>query len=118
VRAFLADRIDTAVAAGVERRRIIVDPGIGFGKRTEHNLALLAGIASLVALGRPVLVGPSRKRFIGDLSGEACPPRRVGGTIAACLAARAAGASIFRVHDVAPVRQAMTIHDAIAAAKR
>ncbi|MGB2821200.1 MAG: dihydropteroate synthase, partial [Phycisphaerae bacterium] len=65
VRAFLSERIVAAVAAGVDRRRLIVDPGIGFGKLLEHNLALLAGVGELVSLGRPVLIGPSRKRFIG-----------------------------------------------------
>ena len=118
VRAFLAERIDAAVDAGVDRGRILIDPGIGFGKRCEHNLALLANVGALASLGRPVLVGPSRKRFIGELTGEACPWARVGGTIAACLGARAGGASIFRVHDVAAVVQGLALHEALAAAKK
>jgi len=114
VRAFLAERIDAAVAAGVLRERIVVDPGIGFGKRLEHNLALLAGVGELASLGGPVLVGASRKRFIGELTGAAEAQERLGGTIAACLAAYRRGATIFRVHDVAPVRQALTVAAAIA----
>ena len=113
VRAFLSERIGAAAAAGVDRRRLIVDPGIGFGKRLEHNLALLAGVGELASLGRPVLVGPSRKRFIGELTGEGEPAKRTGGTLAACLAARRRGATIFRVHDVAPLRQALTVASAI-----
>ena len=113
VRAFLSERIVAAVAAGVDRRRLIVDPGIGFGKLLEHNLALLAGVGELVSLGRPVLIGPSRKRFIGELTGEAEPRRRTAGTLAACLAARRRGATIFRVHDVAELVQAMTVTQAV-----
>jgi dihydropteroate synthase len=109
VKAFLAERIDAAVAAGLPREYCIVDPGIGFGKRLEHNLALLAGTGELCKLGVPVLVGPSRKRFIGELTGASNPADRLGGTIAACLTGYAAGASIFRVHDVAPVKQALTV---------
>ncbi len=113
VRDFLARRIDAAVAAGVPAERIIVDPGIGFGKRLEHNLALLANVKVLAGLGRPVLIGPSRKRFIGELTGEADPQRRLGGTLAACLAARRTGATIFRVHDVADLAAAMKVSEAV-----
>ncbi|HUS92837.1 MAG TPA: dihydropteroate synthase [Phycisphaerae bacterium] len=113
VRAFLAGRMDAAVAAGVPRERIVVDPGIGFGKRLEDNLALLAGVGELASLGAAVLVGPSRKRFIGALAGAPDPAERLGGSIAACLAAYRRGATIFRVHDVAPVRQALTVAAAI-----
>lgn len=113
VRDFLSERIAAAVAAGLPREYCIVDPGIGFGKRREHNLALLAGTKELVRLAVPVLLGPSRKRFIGELTGSADPADRLGGTIAACLAGYAAGASLFRVHDVAPVRQALTVAAAI-----
>lgn len=116
VRAFLSARIAAAVAAGVARERIIVDPGIGFGKRLEHNLSLLAGVGELAALGQCVLVGPSRKRFIGELTHQADPQRRGPGTRAACLAARRRGATIFRVHEVAALRQALTVADAIDAA--
>jgi len=110
--------IDAAVAAGVARERIIVDPGIGFGKRLEHNLALIAGIGELVELGRPVLIGPSRKRFIGELTGEQIAANRGAGTLAACLAAFRRGATIFRVHDVAPLRQALTVAAAVEESQR
>jgi dihydropteroate synthase len=113
VREFLAGRIDAAVAAGVDRTRIIIDPGIGFGKTLEHNLALLAGIASLAELGCPILVGVSRKRFIGQLTGTEDPFGRLPGTIAACLAAWQRGATIFREHDVAPLKQALAVASAI-----
>jgi len=113
VRAFLAERLAAAEAAGVRRDRCIVDPGIGFGKKLEHNVALLAGMEALCGLGVPVLVGPSRKRFIGELTGAARPADRVAGTVAACLAARARGATIFRVHDVAPLVQALAVADAV-----
>ena len=113
VREFLADRLAAAEKAGAERRRCIVDPGIGFGKMLVHNLALLANVEELAGLGVPVMVGPSRKRFIGEISGEDNPDRRAGGSIAACLAAYGAGASIFRVHDVAEVVQALAVARAI-----
>ncbi len=118
VRDFLAGRIDAAVAAGVPAERCIVDPGIGFGKRIEHNLALLAGTESLVELGRPVLIGVSRKRFIGQLADEPEPQRRLGGTIGACLWTWERGATIFRVHDVGPLRQAVAVADAVRRAGR
>jgi len=117
VRAFLASRLAAAEAAGVPRGRCIVDPGIGFGKLLPHNLALLLGVGSLTDLGVPVLVGPSRKRFIGEIAGADDVGRRLGGTIAACLAARAGGATIFRAHDVADVAQALAVADAIRAAR-
>ena len=113
VRDFLAWRIDAAVAAGIPRERIIVDPGIGFGKLLEHNVALLRGVPELLELGRPVLVGPSRKRFIGELTGCEVPAERLGGSIGAVLAARALGATIFRVHDVQPTAQALKVAGAI-----
>jgi len=113
VKAFLAERIGAAVAAGVDESRIVVDPGIGFGKNLEHNLALLRGAGALGSLGRTILIGPSRKRFIGELGGSEQAEDRVGGTIAACLAARGGGATIFRVHDVAPAVEALKVYDAI-----
>jgi len=113
VKAFLAARVDEACAAGVPRERIIVDPGIGFGKKLAHNLALLANVGELCSLGLPVLVGPSRKRFIDDVANVPKSADRVGGTIAACLAARAGGATIFRVHDVAAAVQALKVAAAI-----
>jgi dihydropteroate synthase len=118
VRGFLAERLCAAEGAGVPRERCIVDPGIGFGKRLEHNLALLGNVASLLELGRPVLVGASRKRFIGELTGQTTPADRVPGTISACLAAWRGGATIFRVHDVAEVVAAFTVASAIDTAGR
>jgi len=113
VRAFLAERAAAAEAAGLPRERIIVDPGIGFGKLLEHNLALLAGMGEIVSLGLGVLVGPSRKRFIGELTGQDDPRQRTAGTVAACLAAWQRGATMFRVHDVRPVRDALAVATAI-----
>lgn len=110
---FLTDRADRAVAAGIERERIWIDPGIGFGKTTGHNLTLLAAVDRFAATGLPVLIGPSRKTFIGRLSGDAPEEERLGGTIAACLAALAGGAAMVRVHDVAPVAQAIAVARAI-----
>jgi len=113
VRDFLAERLAAAQRAGVPRERCIVDPGIGFGKRLEHNLEILAGIGRLAELGRPVLVGPSRKRFLGELTGVQDPAGRLAGTLAACLEAWRGGATIFRVHDVGPVVQALAVAKAI-----
>ena len=96
--------------------KILLDPGIGFGKTLQHNLALLRGLPDLAELGRPLLVGPSRKRFIGELSGpDAEADDRLPGTIAACIASAQRGAAILRVHDVAPVRQALAVAGAIEA---
>jgi dihydropteroate synthase len=118
VREFLAARVEAAVAAGIDRGGIIVDPGIGFGKALEHNLALLAGIGAIVELGRPVLVGASRKRFIGQLTGAGDPAARLSGTIAACLAAWQRGATIFRVHDVVETKGALVVASAIRSAQK
>jgi dihydropteroate synthase len=112
VKAFLAERVQQAVAAGVAEERIWVDPGIGFGKTVEHNLELLRRLGELRDLGRPILVGTSRKSFLGKLSG-APVDRRLGGTIATCVLAVANGAAGVRVHDVAPVREALAIEAAI-----
>ena len=116
VRAFLAARIAAAEDAGVPRDRVVIDPGIGFGKRLAHNLLLLRNIEALCSLGLPVLVGPSRKRFIGEITGEAEPRHRVAGTVAACLAARRGGASVFRVHDVKELAESLAVDAAIATA--
>jgi len=113
VRDFLAWRIEAATGAGVKRNRIIVDPGIGFGKLLEHNLTLLNNIGVLDELGVPVMVGPSRKRFIGQLCRQEDSQHRLGGTIAAVLAACRGGATIFRVHDVAAIVQALKVARAI-----
>ena len=110
---FLAVQAGIAEAAGIARNRIWVDPGIGFGKTVEHNLKLLAAIRRFTELDLPVLVGASRKRFIGEIAGGAAEANRLGGTIAACLAAMNGGASMVRVHDVAPVVQAFRVQEAI-----
>ncbi len=116
VKAFLAERVEAACAAGVRRERIIIDPGIGFGKKLAHNLALLADLPELCSLGLPVLIGPSRKRFIDDVADAADAADRAGGSIAACLAAWRGGATIFRLHDVAETVQALKVAAAIDAA--
>ncbi len=113
VKAFLAKRIAAAVDAGVNRDHIIIDPGIGFGKLLEHNLALLSDVGELLDLGRPVLIGPSRKRFLGDLTGRANPQERLAGTIAVCITCWLRGVTIFRVHDVAEVSDALCLAKAI-----
>jgi dihydropteroate synthase len=113
VRDFLSERLAAAESAGVPRQRCIVDPGIGFGKRLEHNLALLGNLQALTELGCPVMVGPSRKRFIGELTDQKQPSRRVPGTVAACVMAQLGGATIFRVHDVAEVLEGLRVAGAI-----
>lgn len=110
---FLEERVEHAVSAGIERGKIWIDPGIGFGKTVRHNLTLLGAIERFAALGLPVLVGPSRKTFIGRLDGDAPESERLGGTIAACLAARDGGAAMVRVHDVAAVSQALKVAGSI-----
>lgn len=109
VHAFLAERIKVAVAAGVAPGRIIVDPGIGFGKTPAHNLALMRGLATFHAFGCPILTGTSRKRFIGMLSGAAEARDRVPGSLATALYAVSQGVQIVRVHDVAETRQALAL---------
>jgi dihydropteroate synthase len=116
VKAFLAERLDFAVRAGVREERVLLDPGIGFGKTVAHNLELLDRLGELTALGRPLLVGTSRKSFIGrivaDAAGESEPApvsRRLPGTIATNVLALERGASVFRVHDVAAVRAALAV---------
>jgi dihydropteroate synthase len=108
VKAFLEARLAFAVAEGVPEERIDLDPGIGFGKTLEHNLALLRRLDELVAIGRPILVGVSRKAFIGRLTGREAP-ERVAGTVAANVLAFERGARLFRVHDVAPTRDALLV---------
>ena len=109
VKRFLEERAAFAVAEGVDVSRIHVDPGIGFGKTLEHNLELLRRLDEIVALGFPVVVGTSRKSFIGRLAGVDDPHDRVPGTIATNVLALARGATVFRVHDVAPARQALAV---------
>jgi dihydropteroate synthase len=113
VKAFLAERLEAALAAGVDEERIWLDPGIGFGKTLEHNLELLRRLGELRELGRPLLVGTSRKSFIGRIDGSP-PEERIGGTIASSVLAVAEGAAVLRVHDVAEVAQALTLAAAIA----
>jgi dihydropteroate synthase len=111
---FLRERVEAAGLAGIATDRIAVDPGIGFGKELEHNLSLLRHIDALVALGRPVVVGPSRKRFIGTLLGGAPEDERLEGTIGAAAWLAARGAHVVRVHDVLQVGRALRVVDAIA----
>ncbi len=110
VAAELAERRDRALEAGIPREAIVLDPGLGFAKRPEHNFAVLDRLASVTALGHPVMVGPSRKRFLGAATG-APVERRDAATAAACVAARIRGARLFRVHDVAAAREALAVAD-------
>jgi dihydropteroate synthase len=107
-----------AQSAGVARDRIVLDPGIGFAKRSATSIAMLSELSRLVALGYPVLVGASRKRFIGEITGVAEPSERVAGTIGANVAALEHGARLFRVHDVKPSREALDVAWAIMRASR
>jgi dihydropteroate synthase len=101
-------------AAGVSRERIAIDPGFGFGKTLSHNLELLERLSEIVELGYPVVVGLSRKRFLGEITGVDEPAERIGGSIAAALAAVRAGASVVRAHDVGATVQALAVVEAIA----
>jgi dihydropteroate synthase len=112
VRAFLVERVEAAVSAGIEEERIWVDPGIGFGKTLEHNLELLRRLGELRELGRPLVVGASRKSFIGKIDGSEVDDR-IGGTIASAVLAVAEGADVLRVHDVAETAQALKVAGAI-----
>jgi dihydropteroate synthase len=107
--AFLEDRIAVAEAAGIARDRIVVDPGIGFGKSVAHNLELMNGLALFHALGCPILLGASRKRMIGALSNEAPADQRLAGSIALALKAAEQGAQVIRVHDVPETVQALKV---------
>ncbi len=121
VKAFLEERMAFAVAEGVAEERILLDPGIGFGKTASHNLELLRRLGELVAIGRPLVVGTSRKTFLGRVAAVAAgggdldevaplpPEARLAGTIATNVMAFERGAAVFRVHDVAPVRDALAV---------
>jgi dihydropteroate synthase len=116
VKAFLEERLGFAVAEGVREDRIMLDPGIGFGKTAAHNLELIDRLDELVELGRPIVIGTSRKSFLGRIAARAAglaePPdarHRLAGTIATNVLALERGASVFRVHDVAPLREALTV---------
>lgn len=108
VRAFLAERVEHAIAQGIDAERVWLDPGIGFGKTIDHNLQLLRRLDELVALGRPVVVGTSRKSFLGTITGRE-PGERAAGTLATNVLALAQGAMIFRVHDVGPARDGLLV---------
>jgi len=110
VAAELASSLARADAAGIARERVVVDPGIGFAKTAEQNLALIASLRRLEGrIGRPVLLGPSRKAFIGALLGGVPAAARDAGTVGACVAGLARGARIFRVHEVSGARQALDV---------
>ena len=113
VRAELAERRDAAEQAGIAREKILLDPGLGFAKTAAHTLDLLRRLPELTNLGCPLVVGASRKRFIGQLSGGASPRDRLGGSIAAAVLAAQAGAAILRVHDVAETVQALRLLAAV-----
>lgn len=115
VAAWLATRIAACEAAGIARDRIAVDPGIGFGKTVDHNIDIIARLSLYRPIGCPLVIGVSRKSFIGRLGRMEPPKQRLGGSIAAGLAAVAGGADIVRVHDVAETRQALAVWQAIAA---
>lgn len=110
---FLEERIGACEAAGFPKDRLVVDPGIGFGKTTSHNLALLKGLALFQGFGVPVLTGVSRKRFIGEITGARDPKERLSGSLSASLFALSQGAQIIRCHDVAEMRQAMDVYQSI-----
>lgn len=113
VKAFLEERLKFAVGEGVAEERVLLDPGIGFGKTVAHNLELLRRLEELTALGRPLVIGTSRKGFLGTVAGSPEEPlqarHRLPGTIASNVLALERGASVFRVHEVAPVREALAV---------
>jgi dihydropteroate synthase len=109
VKAFLEERLAFATGAGVAEESVWLDPGIGFGKTVEHNLELLRRLDEIVAIGRPVVVGTSRKSFLGKLTGGRPEGERLPGTIATNVMALERGASVFRVHDVSPVADALAV---------
>ena len=113
IRAYLTARVAVCRAAGIASERIAVDPGIGFGKTVEHNLRLLARLDRFLTLDVALLVGASRKSFIGKLSRGEAASERVSGSVAAALAAISRGAHIVRVHDVAATRQALAVWQAV-----
>jgi dihydropteroate synthase len=109
VRAFLEQRVEFAVREGVREERILLDPGIGFGKTLEHNLELLRRLDRIATIGFPVVIGTSRKSFLGRLTGRENPHDRVAATVATTVLALERGASVFRVHDVAPTKDALAV---------
>jgi dihydropteroate synthase len=109
VKSFLEERLAFAVGEGIAEERVWLDPGIGFGKTVEHNLELLRRLGEIVAIGRPVVIGTSRKSFLGKLAGGRAEDERLPGTIATNVMALERGASVFRVHDVRAVADALAI---------
>jgi dihydropteroate synthase len=109
IKAFLQERMAFAIKAGIAEERILLDPGIGFGKTVEHNLELLRRLGEFLDLGRPVVIGTSRKSFLGRLTGREAPDERVAATVATNVLAYERGARVFRVHDVAPVHDALMV---------
>jgi dihydropteroate synthase len=109
VKSFLEQRMAFAVGEGIDERRLLLDPGIGFGKTVEHNLQLLQRLHELVELGRPLVIGTSRKSFLGRIAGAPEDAERLSGTIATNVLALERGARVFRVHDVAPLREALAV---------
>jgi dihydropteroate synthase len=110
VAAWLDARARAAVAAGIPAENLAIDPGVGFGKAPADNPRLVGAVPTFVALGWPVAIGASRKRFIGDLTGVSCAADRVNGSVGAALAAVEGGASVVRVHDVRATREALTVY--------
>ena len=113
VHEFLRERIEAAVFAGIPEERVCIDPGIGFGKTVDHNLALLRAVPALRMLGAAVMVGASRKGFIGTLTGVDDPAARLEGSLAVAVLAAAHGADLVRVHDVAATVRALKVADAV-----
>jgi dihydropteroate synthase len=109
VAAELAAALAVAARAGIDPRCVVLDPGVGFAKTSAHSLAVLAALPRLAALGPPLLVGASRKRFVGELSRVSAPAERVHGSVGAHVAALALGARLFRVHDVRAHREALDV---------
>jgi dihydropteroate synthase len=109
VKSFLEERLAFAVGEGIAEQRVWLDPGIGFGKTVEHNLELLRRLDEIVAIGRPVVIGTSRKSFLGKLAGGRAEDERLPGTIATNVMALERGAAVFRVHDVQAVADALAI---------
>lgn len=110
---FLEARVAACVSAGIPQAKLVADPGIGFGKRLDHNLKLISGLSLFHALGVPILLGASRKSFIGRLTHEAVASERIPGSLAAAVAGVAQGAQIVRVHDVRQTREAITVWQAV-----
>ncbi|HRC26058.1 MAG TPA: dihydropteroate synthase [Alphaproteobacteria bacterium] len=110
---YFVERIAVCERAGIERRRLVLDPGLGFAKTTAQNLTLIREIGRVCALGFPVLMGASRKRFISEADRDCAPDQRLGGSLASALYAAAQGVKILRVHDVAATRQALAVQQAL-----